>query len=212
MRQIFTRRLARAINGKERAYDLECAQGSYPAYCPNYFDRHTQATLEAVIDAWPNVTTELVESAWSALEVQVAPWMQYEKLISIEYSGEVQKKSAAGRAAGAVFTGGLNLLASNKRGDIYLTIVTENTTHQLHQDPPTAPSIRAVQQLAAAGKGVLARLDADASRSAPIGSAPPGVEHASVTERLHELMKLHEEGTVSDKEFEELRSNLLKDL
>ncbi len=67
----FQRREPGPINGKERAYDLECAQGSYPAYCPNYFDSHTQAAQEAVIDAWPNVTFELVESAWSALEGQL---------------------------------------------------------------------------------------------------------------------------------------------
>jgi hypothetical protein len=56
---------------------------------------------------------------------------QIEKLIAIEYSANVQKKSAAGRGAAAVLTGGLNLLGSKQRGDVWLTIVSERTTYTL---------------------------------------------------------------------------------
>lgn len=80
----------------------------------------------------------------------------FEKLLSIQYSDNVSKKSGVGRAAGAVFTGGVNLITSNKRGDVFLTIVTEGNVYTLHEGTPNVMTMRDAQALAAAGQAVLA--------------------------------------------------------
>lgn len=90
--------------------------------------------------------------------VRVAVFMRqsvkFEKLIGIETSADITKKTGAGRAAGAVLTGGLNLMSSNKRGDVYLTIVTDENVYSLRSAPSMgAPSI--AQKLAAAGSAVI---------------------------------------------------------
>lgn len=91
----------------------------------------------------------------------------YQRLLGIESSADVTKKSALGRGLGVVATGGLNTLYSNKRGDVYLTIVTDTTTYALHMDPPTSSAIRAANVLAAAGHVVLANPTPGSAGSTP---------------------------------------------
>ncbi|MFL6091097.1 MAG: hypothetical protein ACJ71Z_13265 [Aeromicrobium sp.] len=81
----------------------------------------------------------------------------YEKLIAIEASSDVQKKSGLGRGAAAAVTMGASLAAaSNMRGDVYLTITTQNKTHVLHVDPPTARTMKTAKQLEAEGRALIA--------------------------------------------------------
>lgn len=87
---------------------------------------------------------------------------QFERLRSIEASSDVSKKTALGRGVAAVGTGGLNLMGSNKRGDVYLTIQTDSDTYVLHADPPTAMNLKAVKKLEAAG---LAAIHVSADRT-----------------------------------------------
>jgi hypothetical protein len=153
--------------------------------------------------------------------VKVAPLMfgklaTYERLVSIEFAGDVQKKTAPGRLGAAVLTGGANvLLTPNKRGDVYLTIVTDRTTHVLHEDPPNFLNIRTAKQLAATGQGVLKRLAVDAPEKEH-GEVTTGSRSSqsvrSVTDRLKELTDLHAQGMITDGEYEDLRANLLKEL
>jgi hypothetical protein len=98
--------------------------------------------------------------------VRVAMFMResvpFQKLLSIEYSGDIQKKTGIGRAGTAVLTGGANLLLTpNKRGYVYLNIVTESDVYVLRASPPTVFNIKAAQGLAVAGEGVLKRAAAD---------------------------------------------------
>lgn len=92
--------------------------------------------------------------------VRVAIFMRdsvkFEKLIGIETSADITKKSGAGRAAGAMLTMGMNLASSNKRGDVYLTIVTETTAYALRQAPSMGAPMTA-QKLSAAGSAVIQR-------------------------------------------------------
>jgi hypothetical protein len=92
--------------------------------------------------------------------VRVAMFMResvpFQKLLSIEYSGDIQKKTGIGRAGTAVLTGG-----ANKRGDVHLNIVTESDVYVLRASPPTVFNIKAAQGLAVAGEGVLKRAAAD---------------------------------------------------
>ncbi|PJI84898.1 hypothetical protein [Luteimicrobium subarcticum] len=155
----------------------------------------------------------------------------YERLLSIESSADVQKKSAAGRAAGAVLTGGLNTLYSNTRGDLYVTIVTGTKTHSVRVDSPTPSSIRAANTLAAVARAVLADLEAQPERPQPLPAPPrnttpprnpptgavaqpptaaPGTPSAA--DRLREIQRLHAEGLIDDGELARLRQNVLADL
>lgn len=153
--------------------------------------------------------------------VRIALWptanTPFEKLVAIESSGDIAKKSAAGRAAGAVLTGGLNLLSSNKRGDLYLTIVTETTTHVLHVDPPTAMGMRSAKALEGAGRGLLLRLQATAGAEAA-GASPSSDltdargDAATVAERLRQLGQMRDEGLISSEEFDALRTKILDHL
>ena len=69
-----------------------------------------------------------------------------------------KKKTGPGRVVAAGMTFGANLvLTPNKRGDIYLTIVTEGDVYALRASPPTIFNIKAAQGLVAAGAGVLKR-------------------------------------------------------
>ena len=129
----------------------------------------------------------------------------YERLISIEASGDVSKKSGAGRGVGAVMTGGLNLLGSNKRGDVYLTIVTDSQTYALREDPPTASNMKSSKKLEAAGNAILKTLAASQSQEPAAGT--PGVR-----ERLSELNDLLADGLITQEEFDRKRMALIDEL
>lgn len=143
----------------------------------------------------------------------------FEKLLGISGSADVAKKSAAGRAIGAVLTGGNNLVFSpNKRGDIYLTIVTETKTHALHISPPTKSDLQAMHQLVAAGEAILQGLQ-NSSASSQEGQRQPestskSTSTASTSDLLSKLQQLNElrtAGVVSDAEFIQLKERILSD-
>lgn len=159
--------------------------------------------------------------------VRVAPMFlgsqaPFERLHAIDHTAQVAKKSGLGRGVGAAFTLGVNLVGSNMRGDHYLTIVTDQATHVLHEDPPTEAGMKSAIRLAATGQSVMRSADAlrDAS---PAGQANPlsATQETSpssassgedIAEKLRELKKLHDEGLVSDDEFEHLRAKLVEQL
>jgi hypothetical protein len=129
----------------------------------------------------------------------------YERLISIDASGDVSKKSGVGRGVGAVMTMGLNLAGSNKRGDVYLTIVTDSQTYVLREDPPTASNMKSSKQLEAAGNAVLQTLAASKSQE-PAAGTP------DVRERLSVLSDLLADGLITQEEFDRKRTALLDEL
>jgi hypothetical protein len=132
---------------------------------------------------------------------------KFEKLIAIEASTDVAKKTAVGRGVAALATGGINLLGSNKRGDVYLTITTQDTVHVLHEEPPNAMNLRTVKRLESAGRSVIQAHVEDQVTVAPIGSG-----QRSVADRLRELESLRDEGLISDEEHGTQRDRLLRDL
>lgn len=141
---------------------------------------------------------------------------RFERLIAIDASADVSKKSGLGRGAAAVATMGVNLLGSNKRGDVYLTIATDVTTHVLHEDPPTAIGLKTVKKLEAAGRAVL-----QTGSPRPVGPEQPSVtlpqadvapsttRETPTAQKLRELADLLDEGLVSADEYEKLRAKLL---
>lgn len=98
----------------------------------------------------------------------------WEKLISIEDSSDVSKKSGLGRGLGMVVTQGVSAVASNMRGDVYLSIVTDEKTHMLHEDPPTARALKASKSLAATGRAIISS-NQNPPREIPVPSVVPKV-------------------------------------
>ncbi len=129
---------------------------------------------------------------------------KFEKLIAIEASSDVSKKTGVGRGIAAVATLGFNLAGSNKRGDVYLTIRTEDTTHVLHEDPPTATNLKTAKKLESVGQSVIQAPGDDS-----VVAATPSPEQRSIADRLRELQGLHDEGLISDEEHQSQRDRLL---
>ena len=141
----------------------------------------------------------------------------YEKLLGISGSADVSKKTAIGRGIVAGMTMGTNLLVSpNKRGDVYLTIVTDRKTHALHQSPPGLKDIQVMHNLVAAGEAILKGQSSNSyiqpieSRSLEEkNSAITGVVLADLLSSLQKLGDLHAAGVVSDDEFTQLKEQIM---
>lgn len=135
--------------------------------------------------------------------VRVGVSNTYEKLLGVEGSADnLQKKSAAGRAAGFVFTGGLNMLGSNKRGDLFLTITTDRKVHTIHVESPYAHDIKSFQRIVSVGKSLLA----GSQESSPLQAESTKV---SVSEELERLVALRESGVLSEEEFQKAKGQVL---
>jgi len=125
-----------------------------------------------------------------------------EKLMGISATDGSSNKTGVGRGAAAVATGGLNyLLSESKRGDLYLTIITDKKTHSLHTSVPDDSEVRSMLKLEAAGSAVL---------KAPTSSADaPSGSSGSLAEEIANLKTLHDQGVLSDEEFNLAKAKLL---
>ncbi len=136
----------------------------------------------------------------------------FEKLISIEANTTVSKKTAPGRAAMAAVTLGANLLTSGTvRGDLYLTIQTDQNTHVLHEQALAAFQVESALTLEAAGRALLERTREGSHTEAfsPAGSTQS--HDMTISDRLRELETAHSEGLMSDDEYSEIRRRLMSE-
>lgn len=127
-----------------------------------------------------------------------------EKILGIEGSADnLQKKSAAGRAVGAVFTMGMNVaVGSNRRGDLLVTITTDKQVHSIIHSAPYSLDLKSYQRIISVGKSLLAREQSQSrSDQAPINT--------DITGKLKELVELRDSGALSAEEFEKAKSKLL---
>lgn len=125
-----------------------------------------------------------------------------EKLLGISATDGSSNKSGVGRGAAAIATLGVNyLLSESKRGDLYLTIITDKKTHSLHQSPPSEGQVRSMLKIEAAGKAVLGSQSQEA--------APVSAEPRSLAAEIAELKSLHEAGVLSEDEFNQAKAKLL---
>lgn len=124
-----------------------------------------------------------------------------ERLLAIDYSADITKKTGLGRATAAVLTSGLNLLSSNKRGDAYLTIVTDKQTYSLRSEAPTAFDTKNGQALASTARAILGStsLQDDESKA-------PAEDMAG---QLAKLVELHKLGALSDEEFTAAKARII---
>lgn len=128
-----------------------------------------------------------------------------QRLISIEATADVGKKSGHGRAIAAGMTLGVNLLGSNKRGDVYLTIATDSQTYALREGPPTAGNMKRSKLLEAVGNAAIRARDS-------ASSAEPAIGGPSIQERLNQLQALLADGLITQGEFDAKRAALLDQL
>lgn len=156
----------------------------------------------------------------------------YHRLLDISLDAQVQRKTGAGRAAGAVLTGGLNFLVANMRGDIYLTITTDEEVKVLRAEAGAhgPADMKRGHKLVAAGQAVLRQqLSGPSARPGdshtnalqvpppnPAPSGPPlpapstNMPLPPVAERLRQLALLHSEGLITDDEFGRRRAEIIE--
>lgn len=140
----------------------------------------------------------------------------FEKLRAISSSADVAKKTALGRTIMAGATMGLNLVTTpNKRGDMYLTINTDKTTHMLHMSPPSERELKAMHRITTAGQGIMdsieRQLPVENSRNASITtvSSQAVAPQVSIIDELTKLVALRDAGAISEDEFSEMKSHLM---
>lgn len=140
--------------------------------------------------------------------VQFGTRYEPQKLQGIQMSGDnIQKKSAAGRAAGAILTGGVNLIGSNQRGDLYLTIFTDKEVHSWPLESPRPAEVEEASKLVATGQALIERGEA---KYGDQGSTTTPKESNSVSEEIERLAVLVEKGLLSRDEFDQAKAKLLK--
>jgi hypothetical protein len=151
-----------------------------------------------------------------------------QRLISIESDDDVHRKHTAGRAAGAVLTGGLNLLGGNKRGEVYLTVITDEGTRVLQETQPSNDSVRIARNLAATGQTTIAAAAQNAAAMpvarTPIKSGRPAPRPtqsrsstqkpstAAVKDRLSALSQLLADGVLTQGEHDRRREQIINEL
>jgi len=128
-----------------------------------------------------------------------------ERLLAIDSQADVTKKSGFGRGAAAVVTLGTNLSSSNMRGDVYLIIGTDKTTHAL-RTTPTTESVKAAKALEVAGKAAITAANAQS----PVTASPQNVtQEPDALDQLKKLAELHAAGILTDDEFAAKKADLL---
>lgn len=136
-------------------------------------------------------------SAWGAGEP--------EKLIDVTATADFSNKTGLGRAVVGVATVGLNIVAtSNMRGDIYVSIVTEKTTHVIHLTQPSERSVKTARKIEATGKGLVSRLNQIAHTQ--VASTP---ERFDIAEQLAKIVDLHASGVLSDEDFSNAKAKII---
>ncbi len=131
---------------------------------------------------------------------------EVEKLIQIEGDSQIWKKTGLGRAAAAVVTGGLNLLSSNQRGNLTLTITTDREVYVFFEEMPHAVYIKAMHELVNAGKAAIELRDKKEGKKTNSETSSA----KSLGDQLNELVQLKESGVLTKAEFESAKAKLLK--
>jgi hypothetical protein len=124
-----------------------------------------------------------------------------ERLMSIDGSSDITKKTGVGRTVVAALTFGVNtVLTPSQRGNLYLTIVTDSQIHTLMSDEVSDEGIKTMNAIVATGKAVLASQQSGAK-----------VEGAgtSVADELVKLKSLMDSGILSQAEFDSAKAKLL---
>ncbi|GAA4847252.1 hypothetical protein GCM10023221_27480 [Luteimicrobium xylanilyticum] len=206
-------RAAKQARQAEKRADLETRRAASQAA---FEEARQEAGARVASGSVGSKSVEIYTNGYVRVSNFITKGTPYRRLLGIESSADVTKKSGLGRAVGALASGGLNLMSSNIRGDVYLTIVTPNKTHQIHVESPSPSTMKAVNALVGAGKVVLGSIARSAATppATPEPSCPsaPGVAARTASERLRELAALHEQGLVTESELAAKRAAILDGL
>ena len=109
-----------------------------------------------VREAFGGHTVEVYENGFVRVSMLMRDSVPFQRLLGVSSSADITKKTGLGRTLGAGATLGANLLSSNKRGDVYLTIVTDEKTYSLHTSAGLGAP-RAAQSIVGTGNAVIGR-------------------------------------------------------
>lgn len=116
----------------------------------------------------------------------------------------MRRKSATGRGAAALLTGGASLLASNNRGVVYVTIAGEKSGVQTFQQRnPDGATLNGIRTLRAAAEMVLAQAQPEPA------STPHSPATDAIADELAKLADLRAAGVLTYSEFEVAKRRLL---
>lgn len=128
---------------------------------------------------------------------------EYEQLRSVKYGRTVRDKSAGGRAAAAMMTGGLSMLTSNEKLNLFLTIATDKRVHSLHVEGGRSDE-KAGMAIEVAGNALIEGL-----RAAPVPPTQIQVAQLDIADQIRKLADLHSAGILTDAEFSAKKADLL---
>jgi len=136
---------------------------------------------------------------------------QPEKLLGIAGTSSGKNKNGIGRTAVALVTVGTNLLwSSSRKGDAYLNIVTDVTTHSLHVPSPSEGDFRSILKLEAAGQAIIdspvqqvAKASSEKTRAKKVGKS------SSLADDLEKLSQLRKSGSLTATEYASAKKKLL---
>ena len=134
-----------------------------------------------------------------------------EKLLAISGNADVTKKSGVGRAAGAFLTFGTSLDAnSNMRGNVYLTILTDVTSHvqsvELANVTGGDNPVQKMNEIVAAGEYILKSLELKTPTPTP---TPTAATPGDIANQLSQLANLYQSGVLSEDEFNSAKAKIL---
>lgn len=150
------------------------------------------------------------------VRVTVAPLGggEFEKLRKVSGEANVQSKTGVGRFVAGVLTAGNNILVTgNKRGGIYLTIVTDKKTHSLHADASiVGPDsvIKAMHKIVTTAESLIQIESGQSVGPSPVAAGPEGAAPASsLADEIQKLNSLLTQGLINDEEFAQAKAKLL---
>ncbi|AXT86262.1 hypothetical protein C6I20_14445 [Aeromicrobium sp. A1-2] len=147
--------------------------------------------------------------------VRVSPLMTgktpFEKLRSIEYSFQVQDKSAGGRAVAGAMVMGVNYLGSKEKRFAFLTIATGAKVHTLKTKAGmTRTEDRIGMALEAAGNAVLDTVKSATPMQVTLAGSTPSETQPDLADQIKKLAELHASGILTDEEFTNKKAVLLE--
>lgn len=100
-------------------------------------------------------------------------------------------------------TGGLNLLSSNNRGELLLTVTTDKGVHSVLSQRPSQAQVERLFELEAIGNSILEK-----TRPVPeVDSA--GTSPESLSDQLVTLSQLRDSGALTEEEFNVAKRKVL---
>ena len=94
------------------------------------------------------------------------------------------------------------MLGSNKRGDLLITITTDQNVHTLHIDAPYEHDLKSHHRIVAVGKSLLATRQ-------EVKESPTTDTQRSLPEEIEKLVALRDAGVLSEEEFTRAKERLL---